>query len=131
MLWDADVAYSKLPKKISLFLTSHIIANNRYDRAIKNALTGGSPRPQPQGPSSNPDPSPDDLPSPSPDNHPSPSPDDHPKPTPAQKSPSTPAIIENPIESDRDPRATSRVKRPSFNPRNEAKNNKSSRFFRF
>ncbi|KAF8078280.1 chitinase [Lyophyllum atratum] len=35
MLWDADVAYT----------------NNRYDRSIKNALTGGAPRPNPQPPS--------------------------------------------------------------------------------
>ncbi|KAF9459440.1 chitinase [Collybia nuda] len=106
MLWDADVAYT----------------NNRYDRAIKTALTGGSPRPRPQGPSPNPDPRPDDPP------------------TPTQKSPSTPAIIEDPIESDKDPRATARVKRPTFGSRAEASGivddnqagiKKPLRFFRF
>jgi chitinase len=49
MLWDADVAYSKLHMFL-LFISSNLppdSANNRYDRAIKNALTSGPSRPNP------------------------------------------------------------------------------------
>ncbi|RDB28431.1 Chitinase 2 [Hypsizygus marmoreus] len=81
MLWDADVAYS----------------NNRYDLAIKNALTDGVVKPDP------------------PSRHPSTMTDPKSTPQDTQAPPAETSIPEATLpESFRDPRATARVKRPSF-----------------
>jgi len=108
MLWDADVAYT----------------NNRYDLAIKNALTGGKPRPAGPPPKTPTNPDPPSVP-----------------PPPAQSPPKTTSPADVPLvdpKSFTDPRATARVKRPSFTVRSEAtplsrdgKARKLSRFFRF
>ncbi|KAF8898406.1 glycoside hydrolase superfamily [Infundibulicybe gibba] len=103
MLWDADVAYS----------------NNRFDRAVKNGLTqGGGPRP-PAGTSPTAAPKPTPTPTPSPQPAP---------PTTTARPPKTSKTVDNStpttviqtstvtVESTsfRDPRATARVKRPTF-----------------
>ncbi|KAF5377576.1 hypothetical protein D9615_005149 [Tricholomella constricta] len=102
MLWDADVAYM----------------NNRYDRAIKDTLTGGAPRPNPPPDSANSGPTN--------------------TPETVQVEPSLPELK---LPDDfKDPRKTARVKRPSFTLglRNEAaaspapaERARTSRSFRF
>ncbi|TFK41332.1 glycoside hydrolase superfamily [Crucibulum laeve] len=121
MLWDADTAYN----------------NNRYHVAIKNAIRNGPTRPSvPTATSPNkgtPTPGPVETPAPPPAT---------PKPTQTQTTAhkSTTSDAEVASTSFRDPRATARVKRPTFtfddrsevtSVANEVTKRRFSRFFKF